>query len=316
MRIIFSKEDTNGISGFAKVVVTTFLDTPSPGRVTCYIEVLTSQTGSFRITTSQHSEASLQAQPVDQCFYLDTVACKAHLKNFRSLGHGRHEQTVGENTYTVSPYSPNLFPVQNAFLVDFQQAPEGGEHHGAWLVLEKPTRVSPSGKPRDKVKLTLASEGLEIDNFYWWVVCPDEYRGGENGRYQVSEIGQPPSGGDPEDILGFLEINDDYPCFLEWQDIFRGRQVVRNKRSVKLKAEREVSIKFPVISERLAQRSVRRSYLAGVIIALVGSIAAQAAMRLAAAYSQEKTILWVIFAISVIMLSVAIWLGLRWTREV
>jgi hypothetical protein len=280
----------NEITSLDKFVVTCFLDVPTRGMSTTYIEVCSSQEGAFELLTPQ--EITIQQ---DERFYFDVKTCARMFKAYKHVkGGGEHLQTVGVKQLHVIPRKceirkvapPRSDPTSSCYSIGFDIKPLENRSWGTWLYWVQSAEYDGIRDPLSRVYFEFRVGNIRVENFYFFITQPPGYRL-DDSRCEVSSEKDPLIQTPTLHPVFEFEVSDDFPVFPMWKEYFYKRKILRNRRYIDLKNGQQVSLFFSLTSDLLSRKLALRSYFIGIGIALSVSFLSEIISSVALGFSAK-----------------------------
>lgn len=248
---------------------------------------------------------------------MDENVCAKLFSKYKHLGGGVHEQEFGGNTLTIVPIKCAIHKVApprghlegyDAHKISFTDTPPKDRSWGTWIKWSQSSRVTVDGNTKTPVQIEIKAENITIKNLYFFIVQPLSYRS-ENSSYEVLSEGKSLAESlITRDVIFESQVPSDFPIFPEWDGIFRGRKLLRNRRPIHLEDNNKILIQFSSISESLAARRLFRTYLASLVFALAIGIFANGLFGLL--LNRASGIDYLVVTITIFWLIIAIVAGI------
>jgi len=271
----------NQVTLIEKFVVTCFINVPTPGMFTTFVEVCASQEGSFELVTP-----TIVSVESDEQLYMDEKSCRRLFRDFMHVkggNRGEHVQTVGTKRLDVIPKKCNIQmvapprdePTACCHSIGFDTKAPEGKCWGTWIFWEQPMQSRGIRNHTSHFHFEFRAGTITIENFYFFILLPPGYRM-DSSRCEVSSEKDPLIELPSLNPIFEFEVTEDFPVFPVWKQYFYKRKVLRNRRSIRLNAGQQVSCFFNCVSEILSHRLAMRSFFIGIGMAWAVSILSEA----------------------------------------
>lgn len=280
------------IDELAKVALTIFPDAKQPGIAECYVDIVSAQSGTFRIV---FDESDYIHGSIESCgrFYSDVEVCSRLLTKYVRLPNQCHQCSVGGDTFIVEEHEavvvevtpPERRPRSTALAVNVGPPANGGKVLGVWLHWRQQcNQIDKFVKCHWQFRA--ATNRIAIKNLYLYIVLPVRYRLVDGGvlrspiweHFHDAERGRRESS---QELLQETKLDHGFPVYQEWKHMFSGRNYLHERRQVELLPLEQVEIRCHLSSDEVSYRNLLLTYSFGLLFAASASLYANSLFALA-----------------------------------